>query len=139
MAGSVVALLKSPAHGEYVRMESATLTAESGLEGDRHAKKGSRRALLLMEQEVLDDFGLETGIVREQITVHGVDLHRLADGTVLRIGETALEIAGHCAPCSYIESLRPGLRKALEGRRGRFVRVVRGGAVAVGDAIEVES
>jgi hypothetical protein len=36
-----------------------------------------------------------------------------------------------------MNELKPGLRAALEGRRGRFVRVVQAGSFAVGDAIAV--
>lgn len=140
MTGSAVvtALQKSPARGERNPLDRATLSEGAGLDGDRHAKPGSRRALLVMEQEVLDRFGLMPGAVREQITVRGVDLHRLDKGTRLRIGESTLEITAHCAPCEQMDAIRPGLRKELEGQRGRFVRVLRGGAIAVGDPIEVQ-
>jgi MOSC domain-containing protein YiiM len=37
-----------------------------------------------------------------------------------------------------MDELRPGLRQQLEGRRGRFVRVVEGGSVAVGDAVQLQ-
>jgi MOSC domain-containing protein YiiM len=40
-----------------------------------------------------------------------------------------------CAPCERMNELKPGLRHELEGRRGRFFRVVEAGAFAVGDPI----
>ncbi|TMQ71478.1 MAG: MOSC domain-containing protein [Candidatus Eisenbacteria bacterium] len=138
MSAVVVALLASAMRGECLSLADATLLEDSGLEGDRHAKSGSRRALLVMEQEVLDALDLAPGVVREQITVRGVDLHRLVLGTRLRIGETLLGVEAHCAPCQQMDAIRPGLRAALEGRRGRFVWVVKGGRIAVGDSIEVE-
>jgi len=92
MTPSVVALHQSPRRGERDALERATLTAGAGLDGDRHAKPGSRRALLLMEHETLDRLGLAPGRVSEQITVRGVDLHGLAHGTRLQIGETTLEL-----------------------------------------------
>jgi len=134
----VVALQSSPTKGQRGAIDRATLTEGAGLDGDRHAKPGSRRALLVMEQEVLDRLDLRPGMVMEQITVRGVDLHRLQQGTRLRIGDTTLEIAALCDPCERMEAIRPGLQKELIGRRGRFVRVVHGGAIAVGDAIEGE-
>jgi MOSC domain-containing protein YiiM len=137
-AAVVVALQASPARGERGSLDRATLTEGAGLDGDRHAKPGSRRALLVMEQEVLDHLDLRPGMVSEQITVRGVDLHRLELGTRLLIGDTTLEVAAHCDPCEQMEAIRPGLQKELIGRRGRFVRVLRGGAIAVGDPIEVE-
>lgn len=139
MSPTVVALQCSRTKGEArTRLDRATVLEEAGVDGDRHSKKGSRRALLMMEQEVLDLFDLPPGEVREQITVRGVDLHRLVFGTRLRIGETTLEVGAHCAPCELMETIRPGLQKELIGRRGRFVRVVKGGSIAVGDTIEVQ-
>jgi MOSC domain-containing protein YiiM len=38
-----------------------------------------------------------------------------------------------------MDEIRLGLRAELDGRRGRFVRVVRGGRITVGDEITVES
>jgi len=111
---------------------------ESGLEGDRHAKPNSRRQLLLVEQEVLDEFGLAPGAIREQVTVRGLDLGRLVFGARIRVGGAVLEVAGPCHPCERMEEIRPGLKQALVGRRGRFVRVVEAGTFAVGDALEVE-
>jgi hypothetical protein len=37
-----------------------------------------------------------------------------------------------------MERIRPGLRAALEGRRGRFVRVLSAGTFAVGDPLLIE-
>jgi MOSC domain-containing protein YiiM len=121
------------------RLERATVIENKGLDGDRHSLAGNRRAILFMEQEVLDHFGLQPGDVREQVTVRGLELAKLVFGSRLEIGEAMFEVAGPCAPCERMEELRPGLQKELEGRRGRFVRVVRGGSFGVGDAIVIRS
>ncbi|MEK7329200.1 MAG: MOSC domain-containing protein [Candidatus Eisenbacteria bacterium] len=119
------------------RVERVSALLEQGLEGDRHLKADGRRTVLLMEQEVLDGFDLAPGAVREQVTVRGLALMTLVFGSRLRIGDVTLEVAGPCAPCERMNELKPGLRAALEGRRGRFVRVVQAGSFAVGDAIAV--
>ena len=122
-----------------VPVERVNALLEQGLEGDRHQRTAQgRRTVLLMEQEVLDSFGLAPGAVREQVTVHGLELMKLVFGSRLRIGSAMLEVAGPCAPCERMNELKPGLREELEGRRGRFVRVVEAGSFAVGDAIAVE-
>ncbi len=108
---------------------------EQGLEGDRHARPNHRRSVLLMEQEVLDQFGLPPGAVREQVTVRGLALNGLAFGARLGIGGAVLEVAGPCAPCQRMNELQPGLKDRLQGRRGRFARVVEAGPLAVGDPI----
>ena len=120
-----------------VPVERVSAMLERGLEGDRHLKADGRRTVLLMEQEVLDRFGLEPGAVREQVTVRGLELMKLVFGSRLRIGTATLEVAGPCAPCERMDEIRTGLRTELEGRRGRFVRVVEAGSFAVGDGIAI--
>jgi MOSC domain-containing protein YiiM len=138
MSATVVALhLSHASRAPLDAVASARALPDRGLEGDRHAKPGSRRSVLVVEQEVLDHFGLAPGDIREQVTVRGLDLNALAAGTRLAIGTAVLEVAGPCAPCERMDELRPGLRAQLEGRRGRFVRVLEAGTVAVGDAIRV--
>ena len=140
MPASVVALhLGKASRAPLEAVERVTALEEHGLLGDRHAKANSRRAVLLVEQEVLDQLGLPPGAVREQVTVRGIELNRLAFGSRLRVGEAVLEVAGPCAPCERMNELRPGLKDALQGRRGHFVRVVRGGSFSVGDPIVAEA
>jgi len=119
-------------------VERVNALEETGLEGDRHAKHGSRRQVLLIEQEHLDALKLQPGEVREQVTVRGIALDQLVFGARIKVGSAVLEIAGPCDPCERMEEIRDGLREALEGRRGRFVRVVQPGSFAVGDALVVE-
>jgi MOSC domain-containing protein YiiM len=109
--------------------------ADHGLTGDRPRRH--TRAVLLMEVETLERYGLVPGAVREQVTVRGITLADLAPGSRLRIGTMVLETGGMCAPCERMNELKTGLREELEGRRGRFFRVVEGGAFAVGDPITI--
>jgi MOSC domain-containing protein YiiM len=119
-------------------LERAMAVENRGIDGDRHSKPGNRRAVLFMEQEVLERFGLAPGDVREQVTVRGVKLADLVFGSRMAIGEALFEIAGPCAPCERMEELQPGLQRALDGQRGRFARVVRGGSLRIGDPITIE-
>ena len=136
---TVVALHASTANRvPLAALQQATVIENRGLDGDRHSLPNNRRALLLMTQESLDEFGLRPGEVREQVTVRGLDLHGLPPGSRLKVGGALLEVAGLCAPCERIEELGAGLQTKMDGRRGRFVRVVEGGDIRVGDAIVVE-
>jgi len=118
-----------------VAAPTVTAQPDRGLDGDRSRRHN--RAVLLMEQEVLDRFGLAAGAVREQVTVRGIVLADLAPASRLRVGTAVMEAGGLCAPCERMNEIQPGLRAELEGRRGRFFRVVEAGAFAVGDAITV--
>ncbi|HEY3217239.1 MAG TPA: MOSC domain-containing protein [Candidatus Eisenbacteria bacterium] len=140
MPPTIVALHLSKASRVPLEPVDRAIALEGhGLLGDRHAKANSRRSVLLVEQEVLDELGLAPGAVREQVTVRGLDLNRLVFGSRLRVGEAILEVAGPCAPCERMNELGPGLKDTLQGRRGRFVRVVRGGTLSVGDPIVAET
>jgi MOSC domain-containing protein YiiM len=139
MSATVVAIhLSTASRAPLLSRDQALAIENRGLDGDRHAKPNSRRAVLLMEHETLQHLGLAPGDVREQVTVKGLGLMQLPFGSRLRVGDAVLEVAGPCAPCTRMDEIRTGLKHDLEGRRGRFVRVVQGGSFAVGDTFTIE-
>jgi MOSC domain-containing protein YiiM len=139
MPATIVALhLSKSSRAPLVPVSRVNAVLETGLEGDRHAKPRSRRQVLLVEQEVLEEFGLAPGAIREQVTVRGLDLRTLVLGARIRVGDALFEVAGPCDPCARMDEVKSGLRKSLEGRRGRFVRVVQAGTIAVGDTLQLE-
>ncbi len=136
--GTITNLQISTAHGKPMQTKSSVQAiAGLGLAGEIHAREGSKRQVLLMDEETLGAFGLATGRVRENITTRGIDLHRFAEGTRVRAGKAILEITIHCAPCEFIEDIRPGLRAEMDGHRGMLARVIEGGEIRVGDKIEI--
>ncbi len=140
MTGRVVALHISPKHkGEMSSVQEAQAVENLGLEGDRYAKPGSKRQVLLFEAEVLRDLDLPPGSARENILVEGFPLTRCSVGTRLRFGEAVLEVTQECEPCRRLEEVRPGLRELLNGRRGMLARVLHGGRISVGDPVVPEA
>jgi len=115
---------------------AAEVVADVGLAGCAHARAGTDRQVLIMDRETLDALELSPGTIRENITTEGINVHGLAPGDRLRIGEALLQIAVPCTPCSLMDKIRPGLRKEIRGRRGMLCRVLRGGMIRPGDAIE---
>lgn len=133
---TVVALHLNPGSREpLVAVPAVKARPDQGLDGDR--KRRAKRTVLLMDQEVLERFALAPGAVREQVTVRGITLADLPPASRLRIGTAVLEAGGMCAPCERMNEVQPGLRAELEGRRGRFFRIVEAGGFAVGDAITI--
>jgi MOSC domain-containing protein YiiM len=110
-----------------------------GLTGDAAFDRTSRRQVLLIDEETLAEFALAPGMIRENITISGLPLHGLARGSRLHLGKVVLEVTGDCTPCDFIESLRPGLREALRGRRGVLAHVAVGGELHVGDPVRLEA
>ena len=87
----------------------------------------------------LDRGELDWSVRRVNLLSSGIDLPRAA-GTILRIGDVRLEVTGECDPCSRMDTIAPGLRAVLipDWRGGHLSRVVTGGRITVGDAIEIE-
>ncbi|WP_315761246.1 MOSC domain-containing protein [Sphingomonas sp. Y38-1Y] len=75
---------------------------------------------------------------RANLLVDGIDLPQVP-GARLRIGTVLLEITQECDPCSRMEEIAEGLKAALtpDWRGGALAKVIEGGDIAVGDAIEV--
>ncbi|MBP7687636.1 MAG: MOSC domain-containing protein [Thermoflexales bacterium] len=135
--GKIIHLQLKPAEGEPMQVAKAVeAIADHGLRDDANAGR-SKRQVLIIERELLDEFQLPIGDVRENITVEGLTLAGTPAGARMRVGQALLEVTLDCAPCEFIESKRPGLRKAMEGKRGTLFKVIEGGTINVGDAIEV--
>jgi MOSC domain-containing protein YiiM len=114
----------------------ARARADFGLEGDRHAKAGSERQVLLVDAAVLVAEGLKPGGIRENLTIDGMAVDGLKAGTRLRVGaEVVLRVTKICEPCHVMDKIQPGLQARLKGRRGILTSVESGGAIRVGDAV----
>jgi MOSC domain-containing protein YiiM len=74
--------------------------------------------------------------VRRNILVSGINLLALRDRR-FRIGNTMLEGTGTCDPCSRMEeALGAGGYNAMRGHGGIIARIVDGGMIQVGDAVQ---
>jgi MOSC domain-containing protein YiiM len=128
--------LKSAEGAPMKAVSSVEAIANHGLRDDANAGR-TKRQVLLIERELLEEFQLPIGDVRENITVQGIQLAGMAAGTRVRVGQALLETTLDCAPCQFIEDKRPGLRAAMEGKRGTLFKVIEGGEIKVGDEVSV--
>jgi MOSC domain-containing protein YiiM len=165
--GRVIGGGRSPAH-HFNKPGEASIRLEAGLgvAGDAHngvtVKHRSRvardptqpnlRQVHLIHSELFDElaaggFRVTTGDLGENVTTRGLDLLGLPTGTVLRIGETAIEVTGLRNPCAQIDAFQRGLMHAVLDRDadGNLVRkagimgvVLAGGEIRPGDTIGVE-
>jgi len=136
--GAVVNLQLCVKHLQPMRQVSSVKAIKNrGLEGDRHAMPDSSRQVLLLEQETCIAYDFPIGAIRENITTRGIDLMSLPKGTRLRVGDALFELTSECAPCSFVESIKPGLRAELEHKRGMLARVLEGGEINLGSKIQI--
>jgi hypothetical protein len=130
--GRVVGVQRTPGRRlPPERLTEASVRANWGIEGDRHARPGSSRQVVFTQSEVLDDLRLGPGATREQLTISG--LGDVAIGDIVAIGTVRLEVAGPRVPCRVMDGIRPGLMEELRGRGGWCTRVLTGGTVRPGD------
>lgn len=123
--------------------QSATLTAETGIEGDRYKtnRNGGRQVTLIAQEDLsamASFLGLDAippELVRRNFVTRGINLLALKERR-FRIGGAVLETSGDCAPCSFMEeALGPGGYNAMRGHGGITARIITGGRVTIGDAI----
>ena len=134
----VVRLFVAVVHRQPMQeVEEVGALVERGLERCIHGRPGSRRQVLLMDLETLEQLGVPPGAVKENITTRGLEVQGLRAGQRLRVGEALFEVAVACEPCHRMDEIRPGLQEELRGRRGMLCRVVEGGRIRRGDGVEV--
>ncbi len=132
-------------------VEAAHVTAGAGLDGDHKGAKFPSRGITVLSREAweiaigeLTDLAgpvpLPWTVRRANLLVEGVALPQ-ARGAILAIGPLRLEVTAQTYPCRRMEQAHPGLLKALapDWRGGVCCRVIDGGHIALGDAIDVLS
>jgi len=120
-------------------LATARAVENSGLEGCAHARPRGKRQVLLVDAETLGTLHLAPGIIRENITTEGLDVNALQVGQKLRIGSVLLGVSAVCEPCELMETIRSGLKQELQGQRGMLCRVLSGGTLKRGDAIDLQA
>jgi hypothetical protein len=135
--GRVIGVHRIPSKGAVPeRLAEAEVRADWGVVGDRHARPGSSRQVVLVAGEVLDELRLAPGVTREQLTISGAGVLRAGD--VVRVGrDVRLQLVRPRVPCRVMDGIRPGLMAELQGRGGWCARVLAGGTMRPGDDVEV--
>jgi MOSC domain-containing protein YiiM len=118
--------------------------AGKGLVGDRyhgarhrHVSVQSLDALAEAEQR----FGspVPAALTRRNLTLSHGEVPR-TPGDLLRIGEVLLEVVRVAAPCKLLDdTIGRGAQEALRHRGGSVFRVLEGGTIRVGDAVEPQA
>ena len=121
----------------------AEAVAGVGLVGDRYAGGSGKRGITLIQAEHLPVIAALAGhapvapaTLRRNLVVEGIPLVALK-GNRFRIGGVLLEGTDDCDPCSRMEdALGPGGYNAMRGMGGLCARILEGGVLRVGDAVE---
>ncbi len=134
-----------PGHREPVApVIQAEAVAGQGLSGDRAgARPGSKRQITLIQAEHLAVIAAFAGlaavqpeVLRRNLVISGINLSAF-ENKRFYVGEVLLEGTGFCHPCARMEeALGAGGYNAMRGHGGITARVLTGGAIRIGDAVQ---
>ena len=161
--GSVVAVCRNPEPGlPKPIVEHIYLLADLGVEGDYHAGKFVRHRYLAnkyptrrnMRQILIVDGATYTELTRtgiaigpgamgENITIEGIGVMELPEGTRLAVGGAVIEVTEIRKPCKQLNGTEPNLLQAVTTkeagktsyRAGIMTRVLQAGWVRAGDRV----
>ena len=146
MSGRVCGLARrAAARAPMELIEEATITVESGVAGDARGRLKGRQVTVLAQESweaACRDLGSELAWTtrRANILIEGLELANSA-GKTLAIGEATFAITGETDPCQRMDEQAQGLTAALapNWRGGVTCRVIKPGAVRVGDGVELQA
>jgi MOSC domain-containing protein YiiM len=143
---SVIAVCRSENKGtKKVDIKKGTLKEGFGLIGDAHADSGWHRQVSLLALESIEKmrkegYDVNPGDFAENITSEGIVLNTLPIGTLLNVGKNiVLEISQIGKECHTGCAIFKQTGKCIMPKEGVFAKVIKGGEVAAGDKIMVDT
>lgn len=137
-SGRVAALALRPAPGAApTTVTTVQARAGFGLDGDVQADGLSPRQLLIAGTPAYARLGLAPHALRENLLLE-IDSAQLRSGQLLAVGTTAvLWLTFACEPCGRLNLRQPNLSRNIGAQRGMLARVLRSGAMSVGDPVRL--
>ena len=140
--GKILAISISEKKGQRKHnISKAELRVDHGMVGDAHAGNWHRQISLLgiTSIELMQAKGapVKPGDFAENITVEGIVLYELPVGTRLRLGkEVDIEVTQIGKECHSGCEIQQQVGSCIMPTQGIFAKVIKGGCIQVGDAVE---
>jgi len=137
----IVSVCTSENKGERkTPVNAVELRENHGIIGDAHAGDWHRQVSLLATESIakMRALGLDvdSGDFAENITTRGIDLVALPIGTLLKLGETVVEVTQIGKECHTRCAIYYQAGDCVMPKEGIFARVLRGGRIAPGASIQ---
>jgi MOSC domain-containing protein YiiM len=136
-----------PAHKQdMLETQQVMAIKDFGLEGDHRCNKtpGSARQVTLISAEYIQmikhfsgNHDIHPALLRRNLVVSGINLTAMRYQT-FSIGDVLFEATALCHPCSRMEkAIGKGGLAAMLGHGGLCAKIIRGGTITIGNAVEV--
>ncbi len=144
MTGVITSINLSPRKTmRKTRGTEGTLIFDRGFESDAHADDWHRQVSLLAQESIdkMVEKGLDVqaGDFAENITTQGIDLLALPIGSVIKVGDSLLEVSQIGKVCHAKCAIYYQAGDCVMPREGIFTVVRKAAHLKVGDKIEVVS
>jgi MOSC domain-containing protein YiiM len=125
-------------------VDEALLIQDHGIEGDAHAGPWHRQVSFLAAESIekVHNQGLDVtfGDFAENVATSGIEWLKIPVGTRIRLGDTALvEVTQVGKECHNKCAIYYLAGDCIMPKEGIFARVLRGGKIRPGDAIQLEA
>lgn len=117
-----------------VTSRSEIRLTKKGIEANRECHEW--RQILILPISTLVEFGLHPSDLKENILIQD-DVHHLASGTKLQIGEVEIRLTFLCEPCKKLQTLVSP--KKLIHKRGYLGQIITPGKISVNDKVFVKA
>ena len=139
----VLAVCISEKKGEKKHpIEKIEIRIDHGIVGDAHAGNWHRQISLLAKESVDKmreriPIELRAGDFAENILTEGIILHELEVGTVLRVGDTEMEVTQIGKECHSDCEIKKQVGICVMPLEGIFCKVLKEGTIQAGDEINI--
>lgn len=138
--GTIKAICISERKGTQKKfVEVAKFVENHGIEGDAHAGNWHRQISLLSYGQIADfnarGADVHDGAFGENVIVEGIDVEKLPVGAKLTCQDVELEITQIGKDCHVRCHIFHKMGDCIMPKHGVFAKVIKGGAVRVGDTI----
>lgn len=140
--GRIVAICTSVKKGtKKEEVKEIELVEDFGLKGDAHGGKWHRQVSFLAKEEI-DSFNKKGGKVvygdfGENLVTEGIDLASLSVGDKVIIGDALIEITQLGKKCHDKCEIFYSVGECIMPTKGIFGKVLKGGAISLGEEIEL--
>lgn len=116
-------------------VDSLNLIEGHGIEFDKFAQKDLDKTVMILgknsyEKALENEISLKEGSLGENI-IFDFDPHIYEVGTILKVGESEIQITEKCTICNHLSVFAKKLPKVVKDCRGLYCKIIKDGIIKI--------